>query len=107
MWRCTTRSTFARSCGLAASPVDPLIAFHMVFGKTVPDISLNAVANLGYAEGLFLKALYPGEDSSRPAMVIGGPLQGPCFSREGLQSLPRQDFRQCPDTLPRTPSSAP
>lgn len=41
---------FARSCGLAESPMDDLIAFHTVFGKTVPDISLNAVANLGYAE---------------------------------------------------------
>ena len=42
---------FARACGLAASPMDDLIAFHAVFGKTVPDISLNAIANLGYAEG--------------------------------------------------------
>lgn len=31
--------------------MDDLIAFHTVFGKTVPDVSLNAVANLGYAEG--------------------------------------------------------
>ncbi|MFY9204292.1 MAG: hypothetical protein WAO67_00980, partial [Yoonia sp.] len=42
---------FARACGLAASPLDDLITFHTVFGKTVPDVSLNAVANLGYAEG--------------------------------------------------------
>ncbi|MEO1424645.1 MAG: hypothetical protein AAFV09_15920, partial [Pseudomonadota bacterium] len=40
---------FARSCGLPASPLEELIAFHVVFGKTVPDVSLNAVANLGYA----------------------------------------------------------
>ena len=40
---------FAQQCGLVSAPVDPLIAFHVVFGKTVPDISLNAVANLGYA----------------------------------------------------------
>ncbi len=44
---------FARACGLPASPLDDLAAFHVVFGKTVPDISLNAVANLGYAEGRF------------------------------------------------------
>jgi 2-methylfumaryl-CoA hydratase len=50
----TSSDELARACGLPASPVDPLVAFHMVFGKTVPDISLNAVANLGYAEGLFL-----------------------------------------------------
>jgi 2-methylfumaryl-CoA hydratase len=51
--------------------VDPLVAFHMVFGKTVPDISLNAVANLGYAEGLFLKALYPGDTVTATSEVIG------------------------------------
>ena len=46
---------FAQSCGLPGSPIDDLIVFHTVFGKTVPDISLNAVANLGYAEARFLK----------------------------------------------------
>jgi len=67
----TSSDEFARACGLRASPVDPLIAFHMVFGKTVPDISLNAVANLGYAEGLFLKALYPGDTVIATSEVIG------------------------------------
>jgi 2-methylfumaryl-CoA hydratase len=37
----------------------------------VPDISLNAVANLGYAEGLFLKALYPGDTVTATSEVIG------------------------------------
>src|ERR671923_714341 len=40
---------FARTIGYRRSPVDDLLVFHVVFGKTVPDISLNAVANLGYA----------------------------------------------------------
>ena len=35
--------------------------FHLVFGKTVPDISLNAVANLGYADGRFGVPVYPGD----------------------------------------------
>jgi 2-methylfumaryl-CoA hydratase len=35
---------FARNCGLPRAPIDDWAAFHMVFGKTVPDISLNAVA---------------------------------------------------------------
>ena len=39
--------------------VDDLLGFHIVFGKTVPDISLNAVANLGYADCRFLKAVFP------------------------------------------------
>ena len=30
---------FARASGLHAAPLDDLIAFHTVFGKTVPDIS--------------------------------------------------------------------
>lgn len=62
---------FARACGLAAAPVDPLVAFHVVFGKTVPDISLNAVANLGYAEGRFLAPVYPGDTLTATSEVIG------------------------------------
>lgn len=62
---------FARSCGLVSAPVDPLIAFHVVFGKTVPDISLNAVANLGYAEGRFLAPVFPGDTLSAVSDVIG------------------------------------
>ena len=42
---------FARDCGLHEAPLDDLIAFHTVFGKTVPDISLNAVANLAMPRG--------------------------------------------------------
>ncbi|WP_208348540.1 MaoC family dehydratase [Pseudaestuariivita rosea] len=62
---------FARGCGLAASPIDDLAAFHVVFGKTVPDISLNAVANLGYAEGRFLQPVYPGDTLRSVSEVIG------------------------------------
>ena len=36
---------FARACGFRAAPIDDLAAFHLVFGKTVPDVSVNAVAN--------------------------------------------------------------
>ncbi|MGP9789078.1 MaoC family dehydratase [Roseinatronobacter sp. NSM] len=62
---------FARACGLPASPVDDLIAFHIVFGKSVPDISLNAVANLGYAGGRFLRPVYPGDTLQSRSEVIG------------------------------------
>lgn len=62
---------FARACGLAASPMDDLIAFHTVFGKTVPDISLNAVANLGYAEGRFHAPVWPGDTLTSRSTVIG------------------------------------
>jgi 2-methylfumaryl-CoA hydratase len=63
--------TFARAIGYPASPIDDLLAFHVVFGKTVPDVSLNAVANLGYAEGRFLKAVYPGDTLTAVSEVIG------------------------------------
>ena len=62
---------FARASGLPASPIDDLAAFHVVFGKTVPDVSLNAVANLGYAEGRWLKPVYEGDTLRSTSEVIG------------------------------------
>lgn len=62
---------FARSLGLPAAPVDDLLAFHIVFGKTVPDISLNAVANLGYADMRWLCPVYPGDTLATRSTVIG------------------------------------
>jgi len=63
--------SFAQNCGLPGAPIDPLLVFHVVFGKTVPDISLNAVANLGYAEGKFLAPVYPGDTLNAVSEVIG------------------------------------
>jgi 2-methylfumaryl-CoA hydratase len=63
--------TFAKSLGLPGAPLDDLLVFHTIFGKTVPDISLNAVANLGYAEGTFLEPVYPGTTLSALSEVIG------------------------------------
>lgn len=62
---------FAKAIGYRQAPLDDLLVFHTVFGKTVPDISLNAVANLGYAECRFLKAVYPGDTLSATSEVIG------------------------------------
>jgi 2-methylfumaryl-CoA hydratase len=62
---------FARAIGYPRSPVDDLLVFHVIFGKTVPDISLNAVANLGYANCRFLKPVYPGDTLSAVSEVIG------------------------------------
>jgi 2-methylfumaryl-CoA hydratase len=70
-WPLFCADAFAQSCGLSAAPVDPLLVFHNVFGKTVPDISLNAVANLGYAEGRFLAPVYVGDTLSAESEVIG------------------------------------
>ena len=63
--------SFAQNCGLPGAPVDPLLVFHTVFGKTVPDISLNAVANLGYAEGRFLAPVYAGDTLNAVSEVLG------------------------------------
>jgi 2-methylfumaryl-CoA hydratase len=62
---------FATKIGYPRAPLDDLLVFHMVFGKTVPDVSLNAVANLGYADCRFLKTVYPGDTISATSEVIG------------------------------------
>jgi 2-methylfumaryl-CoA hydratase len=62
---------FARSCGLPTAPLDDLIAFHTVFGKSVPDVSRNAIANLGYAEGRWLAPVYAGDTIRAESTVIG------------------------------------
>jgi 2-methylfumaryl-CoA hydratase len=62
---------FAASVGLSPAPVEDLVAFHIAFGKTVPDISLNAVANLGYAECRFHRPVVTGDTISTQSEVIG------------------------------------
>ena len=62
---------FAAQVGLSPAPVEDLIAFHIAFGKTVPDISLNAVANLGYAECRFHRPVVPGDTLRTTSEVIG------------------------------------
>ena len=62
---------FARAIGYPSAPLDDLLVFHVVFGKTVSDISLNAVANLGYAECRFLQVVYPGDTLDTTSEVIG------------------------------------
>src|SRR5271166_6700856 len=64
-------AAFAACLGLPAAPVDDLLAFNLVFGKTVPDISLIAIANLGYAAGRFGAPLYCGDTVSATSTVIG------------------------------------
>lgn len=61
----------AAAVGLRPAPVEDLIAFHVAFGKTVPDISLNAVANLGYAECRFHRPVVPGDTLRTRSEVIG------------------------------------
>ncbi|HNE87831.1 MAG TPA: MaoC family dehydratase [Actinomycetota bacterium] len=64
-------ATFAGDIGLVPHPVEELVGFHIAFGKTVPDISLNAVANLGYAECRFHQPVVPGDTLRTSSTVIG------------------------------------
>jgi 2-methylfumaryl-CoA hydratase len=61
----------ARSLGFQRECAQDLLAFHLVFGKTVADISQNAVANLGYANVRFERPVYPGDTLSAESEIIG------------------------------------
>ena len=61
----------ARALGYASRPVDDLLTFNIAFSKTVPDISVNAVANLGYADVRFLHPVYVGDTLSTTSTIIG------------------------------------
>ena len=67
----TSSDAFARAIGYPQAPLDDMLVFHVVFGKTVPDISLNAIANLGYADCRFGRAVYPGDTLASVSEVIG------------------------------------
>jgi len=62
---------FAQSLGYKTTPIDNLLAFHIAFGKTVPDISVNAVANLGYADARFIQPVFVGDTLTTSSHVIG------------------------------------
>ncbi len=61
----------ARSFGFQREVLPDLLVFHIVFGKSVPDISHNATANLGYADVRFLRPVYPGDTLLSESEVIG------------------------------------
>jgi 2-methylfumaryl-CoA hydratase len=83
---------FAKKIGYPRAPVDDLLVFHIVFGKTVPDISLNAVANLGYADCRFLKSVYPGDTLTAVSEVIG--LRENSNRKTGVVYVRSKGFRQ-------------
>jgi 2-methylfumaryl-CoA hydratase len=84
--------TFAQAIGYPRSPIDDLLVFHIVFGKTVPDVSLNAVANLGYANCRFLKAVYPGDTLTAASEVIG--LRENSNGKSGIVYVRSRGFNQ-------------
>jgi 2-methylfumaryl-CoA hydratase len=62
---------FAAALGLPAAPLDSILVFHMVFGRTVAEVSRNAIANLGYAGVRFGAPVYPGDTLVADSQVIG------------------------------------
>lgn len=62
---------FARSLGFPKRPLDDLLVFNIAFGKTVPDISFNAVANLGYADVRFIAPVFAGDTIGVETEVFG------------------------------------
>src|SRR4029453_5685816 len=62
---------FAYAVGYPPSPLAALLVFPIGSGQPVAEISLNAVANLGYAERRFLHAVYPGDTLTAVSQVIG------------------------------------
>lgn len=83
---------FAKSLGHPQSPLDDVFVFNLVFGKTVPDISLNAVANLGYAACRFLAPAYPGDTLRAVSEVIG--LKENSSRETGVVYVRSQGFNQ-------------
>src|SRR6476646_10747751 len=82
---------FARVIGYPRAPVDDLLVFHVVFGKTVPDISINAVANLGYAGCRLLTPVYPGDTLTAVSEVIG--LKENSNRKTGIVFVRSTDFK--------------
>jgi 2-methylfumaryl-CoA hydratase len=62
---------FARSLGFEREIAHDLLVFHIVFGRAVPDVSLNSPANLGYADVRFLTPVYAGDTLRAETEVIG------------------------------------
>ena len=63
--------TVAKQIGYDKKPIDDMLMFHLTFGKSVQDISLNAIANLGYAEMSFPNSVFVGDTVSMTSTVIG------------------------------------
>jgi 2-methylfumaryl-CoA hydratase len=62
---------FARRCGFERAPVHDMLVFHMVFGRTVGEISLNSPGNLGYADVRFERPVFPGDTLRAETETLG------------------------------------
>jgi 2-methylfumaryl-CoA hydratase len=90
-------AAFAAALGFPRAPVDDWLTFNLVFGKTVPDVSLNAIANLGYAAGRFGAPLYCGDTVRATSTVIG--LKQNRDGQTGVVYVRSVGVNQCGETL--------
>jgi 2-methylfumaryl-CoA hydratase len=63
-------SELGRRLGFQREIAHDLLVFHIVFGRAVPDVSLNSPANLGYADVRFGVPVYPGDTLRAETEVI-------------------------------------
>jgi 2-methylfumaryl-CoA hydratase len=61
----------ARSLGFERAPVHDMLVFHIVFGRTVGEISLNSPGNLGYADVRFERPVFPGDTLRAETETLG------------------------------------
>ncbi len=89
--------TFARAIGYREAPIDDLLTFHFVLGKTVPDISLNAIANLGYAGCRFGVPVYAGDTLRSRSSVIG--VKENSDGKTGIVYVHSTGWNQCDEVV--------
>jgi 2-methylfumaryl-CoA hydratase len=63
--------TFAQSLGFERAPVANMLVFHIVFGRTVGEISLNSPGNLGYADLRFVRPVFTGDTLRAETETLG------------------------------------
>jgi len=88
---------FAQNLGLPDMPVHDWLVFHLVFGKSVADISRHAVANLGYADGRFLKPVFVGDTLRARSRICG--LRQNKSGESGLVMVETQGLNQHDETV--------
>ncbi|MDP9238322.1 MAG: MaoC family dehydratase [Chloroflexota bacterium] len=62
---------FARTLGFERAPVADMLVFHIVFGRTVGEISLNSPGNLGYADLRFIRPVFTGDTLRAETETLG------------------------------------
>jgi len=88
---------YAKARGYRGMLVNDLLVFHIVFGQTVPDISRNAVANLGYADVRFRTPVHPGDTLRTTTEIVG--LRENSNGKSGIIYVQSRGMNQSGDTV--------